>query len=169
MFKATNPENTAIVDRLADLLEKLPVDGEIAYLTLNEAARRDVSRRSRYLLQKAVAQAEANQGCIYECIRSIGIKRLSAEAGPDVGLSCIRSVRRKANRGARRLGRIQSNSLPDGIRKRTIAYSAMLGAISMLADGNKARTVAAVADPSKPIPPVDILSIFVRKPAENAA
>lgn len=156
----TNPENTKIVEKLSERLSGLPVGETLAYIEANKIAGCDVQHKKRYLLIRAVDKAERDNGCIFDSVRQVGIKRLIAAEAPEVGLYAIRGVRRKARRGARRLERINSNSLSDTERKRTIAYSALLGTIAMMADGNKARTVAAVADPAKPIPPKDILAMF---------
>jgi hypothetical protein len=160
MFQPTNPEYEKIVQALVDALAAVPVGDTLAYIVANKIAGRDIQKRSRYLLIKAQARAEKQYGCIFESIRSVGIKRLNASDAPEVGLAAIRGVRRKAKRGARRLSNISSNSQSDPERKRTIAYSSLLGTIAMMADGNKARTIAAVIDPAKPIPPKDILQMF---------
>lgn len=156
----TNPENEIIVQKLSDALSAVSVGDVMPYIKLNKLVGRDVQNGNRYLLLKAQDRAEKNSGCIFESVRSVGIKRLNASEAPEVGLTAIRRIRRKAKRGARRLGHINSNSLSDSERKRTIAYGSLLGVIAMMADGNKARTLAAVADPAKPIPPKDILQMF---------
>lgn len=160
MFQTTNPENEKIVEKLTDALAAVPVGETLAYVQANKVAGRDVQKRCRHLLQRAVDRAEKANGCIFESVRDVGLKRLIAAEAPEIGLATIRGLRRKAKRGARRLERINSNSLSDAEKKRTIAYSSLLGTIAMMADGNKARTIAAVIDPAKPIPPKDILQMF---------
>jgi hypothetical protein len=157
----TNPESAAAVERLEAALADMPIGSVLAYQTLNQIAGADVQRENHYLLARARDKAEISLGCIFEAVRGVGIKRLNASESPDVGLSSIRSVRRKAKKGARRLTRIDSNSLSDSERKRALAYGGLLGAIATIADGNKARTIAAVADPVSPIPPASILRMFV--------
>lgn len=159
MFQ-TNPETAAIVDRLVTELSGISVGDTLIYQKLNKVAGSDVQDKGRYLLTRAIDRAEKQIGCIFETVRAVGIKRLNAAESPEVGLAAIRGVRRKAKRGARRLSHINSNSLDDAGRKRTIAYGSLLGVIAMMADGNKARTIAAVIDPAKPIPPKDILQMF---------
>jgi hypothetical protein len=157
---ATNPENAAVIEKLSQRLAELPVGETVIYQHLNKLAGCNLQNGSRHLLQRAIAHSEKELGCIFECVRAVGIKRLNAADAPEIGLAAIRGVRRKAKRGARRLGQINSNSLSDAERKRTIAYSSLLGTIAMMADGNRARTIAAVVDPAKPIPPKDILQMF---------
>lgn len=161
MIHPTNPEHAAIIDKLADRLAALSIGDTLAYIEASEiAGGRDVAGRYRYLMEKAREKAEKHLGCIFECVRSVGIKRLPTAECPEVGLAAIRRVRKAAKRGASRLGRLSTNSLSIPEHKRVVAYKSMLGAIAMMADGNKARTIAAVVDPVKPVPPHDILAMF---------
>lgn len=160
MFTPTNPEHAAIVERLAQMLAELPLGETVAYETLSADVKRDISGRYRYLLDAAREKAEKNLGCIFECVRTIGVKRLTAVETPDVGLSAIRRVRKAAKRGKKRLDRVNSNSLGEPEQRKVVAYRSMLGAIGLIADGRKAGAVAAVADPAKAIPPKNILQMF---------
>lgn len=161
MFNPTNPEHAAIIDRLAGLLAELSIGGVLPYSAAADAADgRDVRGPHRYLLEAAREKAEKRLGCLFECVRSIGIKRLAPADSPEVGLAALRRSRKAAKRGLARLSRLSANSLSEGEQRRVIAYKSMLGAVALIADGNKARTVAAVADPAKPIPPQNILQMF---------
>jgi hypothetical protein len=160
MFPQTNPENAAIVDRLVVVLGTVPMNGTAAYTSLSATAGCDVSNKKRHLLDAARKKAETDLGCVFATVRSVGIKRLTAEDSIEIGPEAIRSVRRKSKAAAKRLDHLNSNSLPDASKKRAVAYSAMLKTIAMMADGNKARIVAAIVDPAKPIPPKDILAMF---------
>ena len=157
----TNPEHAAIVERLADQLGALSIGGTLTYSAASAACGRDVAGQYRYLLTAAREKAEKNHGCLFECVRTVGVKRLPANEAPDVGLASIRRVRKAAKRGVRRLDRLNANSLSEPETRRVVSYRAMLGAVAMIADGNKARTVAAaVTDTAKPIPPSNILEMF---------
>ena len=163
MFAPANPEHAIIVDKIAEALAALPMGDTIAYAKLNELSGREVDGRYRYLLVKATEAAEKQLGCVFECVRSVGVKRLNSSEAPEVGLAAIQAVRRRAKRGAKRLGRLSANSLSDTENKRVIAYRAMLGAIATVADGRKVSTLAVVADPARPIPPGDILGMFMKQ------
>ena len=162
MFTA-NPENATVIQKIAELLSAVSVGAVVSYAELSSAVDRQLDGKHRHLLSKAREEAEKNLGCLYECVRGAGIKRLPWNESPEVGLSAIGKARRVAKRGNRRLGRLNVNSLSDGERKRVISYTAMLGAVAMLSDGNKARVIAAIVDPSRPIPPSDILDMFRKK------
>src|SRR3972149_4686501 len=134
---ATNPENAKIIEALKTALSAIPIGGTAAYISLSKTAGLNVQFKARHLLKTAREHAEKELGCLYECARNVGIKRLNATDAPEVGLPAIRKTRRIAKRGNRRLERINVNSLSNAEQKRVIAYSSMLGAIAMLSDGNK--------------------------------
>ena len=159
----TSPENVTAIECLYEALAAVPSDGIVTYAALDEISGCETSGKHRHLLHSARERAEKELGCIFDAVRTVGIKRLPASAGADVGLSAIRRVRKAAKRGARRIGRINSNSLTEAERKRVISYDALLRTIALVADGNKARTIAAVVDPVNPIPPQSILEMFATK------
>ena len=159
MFR-TNPENAPIIEKIAEMLAAVSIGDTLAYMAIDAATGRRVAGKDRHLLQAAREQAEKNMGCLFECVRSVGIKRLTSDATPDVGLQAIRRCRKAAKRGVRRLERVNTNSMSDSEVKRVVGFRCMLGAIVLVADGNKARTVAAVIDPVRPIPPAGILDMF---------
>ncbi|MBP8234614.1 MAG: hypothetical protein KAY22_20165 [Rhizorhabdus sp.] len=163
MILTTNPENAAIVDRLTAMLAQVSIGGVLTYSTASAAVGRDIQDRHRHLMEAARERAEKELGCLFECVRNVGIKRMPSADAPEIGLAAIRRVKNAAKRGGRRLERINTNSLSEGETRRVVAYRSMLGAIALIADGNKARTIAAVADPVTPIPPQNILEMFSKK------
>lgn len=70
------------------------------------------------------------------------------------------SQSRSYDREVEALPRETKDAYEDRENRRVISYKAMLGAVALIADGNKARTVAAAVDPAKPIPPQNILEMF---------
>ena len=132
------------------------------YAELNAIAGREVAHRNRHILAAACRQAEQDCGCLFGTVRTVGIMRLKPADTPEIGLHTVRHIRRSAKRTIARMAGVNENSLSDAERKRSIGYRSILGAIALVADGNKARTVAAVADPVKPFPPNDILQMFMK-------
>ena len=104
--------------------------------------------------------SEKELGCIFSCVRGLGIKRVPSQEIPETGLAALGRIRKAARRAKKRINRVNVNSLSDGEQRRVVGYSAMLGAIEMVADGRRAGAIAAVADPAKPIPPQNILDMF---------
>lgn len=162
MFNS-NPDNVAVIEKLTGALSEIPMGGTEPYIKLSSRIGGDVTGNYRHLLASARRKAEKDLGCVFASVRGVGIKRLSAEDGIEIGPEAVRSIRRKGTTVAKRIDRLNSNSLPDTAKKRAIAYSSMLKTIAMMADGNKARIVAAIVDPAKPIPPSDILAMFANR------
>lgn len=160
MFNHTSPQNEAIIEKLSLPLKTLSVGGTIDYQTLKRAAPGFRANGDYWLLNKARERVEKELGCAFESVRGIGIRRLTSDEIPDIGLQTLRKVRRAANRGKKRLSRVNTNSLSEGEQRRVVGMCAMLGAVAMIADGRRATTIATVADPVKPIPPQNILEMF---------
>lgn len=160
MFKPTSPENAVIIEKLSTALAAVPIGQTVSYSALRKAAPGYNNKGDNWLLGRARDSTEKQFGCAFECVRGIGIKRLTSSEVPGVGLSAIRKIRRGANRGKKRLDRVNTNSFTPSDQRRVVGMSAMLGAVSMIADGRKASAIATVADPTKPIPPKNILDMF---------
>lgn len=160
MFPITSPENAAAIAALEAHLRQLPMGAISDYRTLKSVASVDVEKSSRHVLARAIEAVERDMGCLFATVRGVGVKRLASSEMPEHGLATLARVRRAANRGRKRIERINVNSLSPDDQRRVIGYSAMLGAVSLIADGRRALAVAAVADPAKPIPPKNILDMF---------
>lgn len=160
MFKQTSPERSKIIEALSRVLESIPMGGMLPYSAFIKAAPGFHNNGDAWLLRKARENVEKEQGCAFEVVRGIGVKRMTSDEIPNIGLSAIRGIRRKANLGKKRINRVNPNSLAPSEQRRVVGMSAMLGAIAMLADGRKASAIATVADPTKPIPPKNILEMF---------
>lgn len=160
MFAPTAPENAAAIQRMESVLSELSIGSTLGYDKLIKIAKCDVRNGHRWLLQKAIDNCEKNLGCAFECVRTVGIRRLMSSEIPDIGLAALRRARIAARKGKRRIDRANINSMSESDRRRVIGYGAMLGAVALLADGRKASAIAAVADPAKAIPPQNILDMF---------
>src|SRR5262245_23463013 len=97
----TNPDNERVVAKLIAALGNVPVGATVSYDDLKVAAEgKDVQKNFRYLLDRAWRRAEIELGCLFACVRSLGVRRMPADEAPEEGLSCIRGVRKKARRGS---------------------------------------------------------------------
>lgn len=159
-FRPTSSENLALIEKLKATLRNLPMGETLGYPAINKIVGFNIQTNRRHLLIRAIEAVEKELGCCFETVRDIGIQRLTSESIPDVGLAAVRRARRAARRGKKRLDRVNVNSLEPSQHRRVIGYSAMLGAVALVADGRKALAIAAVADPAKPIPPANILDMF---------
>jgi hypothetical protein len=162
MFKPTSPENAAVIARIETALAAVSLGQTVSYAELSKVAKRDLQNGSRWLLTRAIEHTEKSLGCAFEAVRGVGIRRLPSDEIPNVGLASLRRIRSTARRGKKRIDRANTNSLSEADKRRVVGFGAMLGAVSLIADGRKASAIAAVADPVKPIPPENILDMFRR-------
>lgn len=160
MFKQTSPERARTIEALSSILETIPSGETLPYSFFTTKATGFKNNGDGWLLGVAREKTEKRLGCAFETVRSVGVKRLTSDQCPNIALSALRRIRRQANRGKRRVERLNPNSLSEGEQRRVVGMSAMLGAIALLADGRKASAISAVADPTKPIPPKNILEMF---------
>jgi len=141
MIHTTSPENAADVDTIKGLLLALPIGQTLSYAAMSEQLGRDVTER-RWLLGRAIRQAEDDSGGLFATSRGEGIQRLTSNRVADAGLSTIQKIRRTARRGHVRLSGVRANDLPLTEQQRLLAHRSMLGAIASIADGRKAPTIA---------------------------
>lgn len=160
MFKQTSPERARIIEALQRTLETIPMGSTLSYSEFVKAAPGFTKNGDAWMLAKARDNVEKDQGCAFETVRGVGVKRMASGDVPNIGLDAIRGIRRKANRGKKRINRVNPNSLSQSDQRRVIGMSSMLGAIALISDGRKASAIATVADPTKPIPPNNILEMF---------
>lgn len=160
MIKPTNAEHAEAVRKIAAMLSELSIGRTLPYTEIAEAVGYDVRGRYHYLLTKAKEESEKAMGCVYESVRSVGVKRLPADESTDIGPAALRTIKRKARRTRKRLERLNSNAMTEPAQRRSIAYQSMLGAVELVADGNKARALAAVSDRVSTTPPANILDMF---------
>jgi alkylated DNA nucleotide flippase Atl1 len=138
---STNPENAADIEAIRNLLLELPIGQMISYAAISERLGRDPTER-RWILQRALKEAETDCGGLFAVVRGEGIKRLPSSAVADAGLHPLQKIRRTARRGHDRLATVMVNDLDDSERHRLLAHRSMLGAISAISDGRRAPTIA---------------------------
>lgn len=158
-FTAT-PEIEADIQALSAALEACPIGETVSYAALSEAIGRDV-RNCRHVLAAARRQAEENTGHLFQTIRTVGVKRLTAEEIPAVGLGVMRHVRRSARAGMNRLAAVRVNDMPEGEARKIIAHRSMLGAIALVADGRKATSLLPdIEKTAQTVPAGRVLELF---------
>lgn len=138
------PENAAAIERLADLLRRLPIGSVIHYADLNVAAGegRDVSRGARHLLAAARKTVEREDGSRLEAVSGVGVKKLTAGEIVPLGLAHVRRTRRAALRGIDRLSGVSAN-LTEEQRATITAQRTVLGVAASVATINAVKAAAA--------------------------
>jgi hypothetical protein len=146
---STIPENRAIVNRLVDYICEHSLDELIAYTALSTVADKDLPNRHRYLLDRAIDEAEQRLGCAFECVYGNGIKRSEADDTARIGSDGISRVRRITRRAVKRMTRVNTNAMSADGRMLADMKIAHCNLIEGLADNRKTATIAtpASADP----------------------
>lgn len=159
-MKRSDAENIVIKARLKAALSEMSIGQTINYDDLSKIAGRDITaQRDRWLLNSARELAEREHGCFFECVRGIGIKRLSHHSAPDVGFTGINSATRKLRKTKKRLDRINGN-LSEAEQRTVIAQKAMIGSMLTLGKEKTIKRFSDTVDIAKPIPPKDALKMF---------
>lgn len=154
------PENIADIETIARKLGEMSIGTTLNYEVLTALIGREV-RSHRHLLISARKQVEQETGALFEIVRDVGIKRLTADETADVGLGVIRKVRRAARRGVDRLGRVRVNDMDREAANKVIAHRSQLGAIALVADGRKSATLAKEAGKTGTLVPAGrVLDMF---------
>lgn len=141
MITSTSPENAADVEILRDMLLAVSIGQTLTYTAMSQRLGRDVKDR-RWLLGRAIKEAEADSGGLFTTVRGEGIQRLPSDQVPNVGLASIQKIRRTAKRGFARLSTVRVNDLPEREQHTLLAHRSMLGAIHSISDGRRAPAVA---------------------------
>jgi hypothetical protein len=137
MVYYSTPENLRIVAALKLAFGEIPIGGTRPYAQFNAIAGLDVQKRRRDLLDKAKGQAEKEYGCIFECVREVGMKRLIADETAHVGSQAISSTRRKVKRAIRRTTQVSSNSMSGDARQNVALKLVHLHLLHGLADNRR--------------------------------
>lgn len=160
MFRKTNPENAADIEALTACLTAASIGESISYETLSAAIGRNV-HSCWWLLTSAREEAEKATGNLFATVRGEGVKRLTADEIPGVGLASMQKIRRTARRTITRLDTVRTNDLPESDAQKIIAHKSQLGAIALVADGRKSSALAGeVKATGTTIPAGRVLEVF---------
>ncbi len=159
MFR-TAPETAADISAICELLKALSFDETATYDRISAAIGRDVRGTSRWVLVKAIRQAETETGSLFASVHRVGIKRLRAADAHNVGRSSMRRIRRAAGRTHQRLGYVRGNDVTGQDRAKIEAYRSVFGAISALSREGVAQQVEQAAAPQSVLPVGRVLEIF---------
>lgn len=138
---ATNPETQIEIEKLSTILRNLGPDGLATYADLSTAAGYAVQRKP-FPLIRARKLVEDETGIRFETVARAGVKRLSADALPGIGISARARVARLARRQAARLTGLKYNDITAPIQARLDAERSLLGAISAVSKAQAEKIAA---------------------------
>lgn len=116
-------DTKAIITRLREMA----IGELVTYDELSGIIGRDI-QRNRYILDSARRNVEREDGAVFGIERGVGIRRMTADEAPNIGIQSRKSIRRKADRGAKRIERAVSraNDLPDDVARKAYGEIATL-------------------------------------------
>lgn len=142
---------------IIELLREAPMGAVVSYAKISDAIGEEITTRRHYL--ESATKALYDEGVAFGTVRGEGVKRLTAEEIPAIGVSAIKHIGRHARRARKRMGVVGSmNDVSNEVRIKVNATASMLGVIENFS-GNKSRKVveAAVTKTQGPIPPMKLL------------
>lgn len=161
-------ENESAIARLEELLSMISVGGTEPYQRLAVASGKDILRRDRHLLQRAIKRGEKSLGCVFVSVRNVGIKRMLAEESGNIGFAALKRGRRLYGRAADRIDNIRTNDISDTALKQNIALISQLRVLAAQSNGRELRhelRAERAAQTVKPIPSDEIVN-FIRRAAK---
>jgi len=136
--------------KLADLFAACPVDATVSYGDMEQELGFDVRNRYRHLIYAALKLVSKENGALFVGVNRVGYRRLPASELHVVGHASRKSIRRKAARASRAIGRgvSASNSISNSARIKAMSEIAALGIIQHVA---RDATVKVIKSAHRPI------------------
>ena len=133
----TIPEFSVDAKLVYDRLLKCGVGDVVTYEELSEMVGRDIRSKGYATAQAARKRAMRDNQMVFECIWRVGYKRLSDVEVVQTGEQTIRSMRRAATRGLKRIVSVQEfDKLPAPMKAKHNAYASLFGAVHSMFHGN---------------------------------
>jgi len=143
---AINPENyigrtLAETELLTKYLQSAEIGQVITYQQMNEACKEDVQERNTILATARRTLLKPPHRMVFGTIAGVGIKRLSDEEIPDVGISSVKRSRNIARKGYKSLQCAQVANMTPETKIRHITTGTILS-LFMGAGGRKVKALA---------------------------
>ena len=135
---------------LTDALLSTPIGEVITFPELSKALGANIRAR-QYLVQSAIKLASKEAGAIFTSVRSVGYKRLPAEAAAAVGSHARSRVRAATRKASGIISRAieKANDMSDEARRKAMTEVSALQLLNTLATD---RMVKTVQTGDKPLP-----------------
>ena len=158
-----NPQFKLSIDTqtLVGILEKAAVGDVVPYHTLTEAIRKDVTTEARGSMDSARRVLMRDKQIVFDCIRGVGLKRLSDCEITETSATFIKQARRKATKGLNTLGCADYQNLNQEQRNQHNVGAAILGVMKLAGASNSINKIKSLSL-SKNEPPriEDVLGAF---------
>jgi hypothetical protein len=132
------------IDALANRLRALSIGETITYSELDKVLGRPVLKQ-RYLLLRARARVEREDGALFATVFNVGVRRLPVQAFSTLGYQARSKIRRGARAASKRMaaGLEKANDVPAETMRAVAREQSVLGLIQFAA---RDRTVAKMLD-----------------------
>jgi len=160
MKTATIPERSAESEMLYTRIMQMTEDEVVTYEVLSAEIGRNVQLEARGYLATARNMA-AREGRQFECVRGIGLKRLTPSGIILAGQSGIQHIRRSAKRTGRKIANADYARLSRQEQNKSNVMLSTLGALTFLTSAPQQKTLSgAVAITQKRLPLQKTLKLF---------
>lgn len=132
MTFATNPEMQIEVEKLTRALSELGPEQMLPYADMSRMLGYDIKDKP-WVLMRAKKRVEKDSGLRLSTVRGEGVKKLSAEGLPGIGMVARSRIGRIAKHNANRLSELRYNDIDSRLQARVDAERSLLGAIGAVA------------------------------------
>ena len=159
----SKPEYQAEISALIEILKAAPLGATITYQAMNAVIGRSVQREASFSLIKARKIVEKETGARFGTIYKIGIKRLSAQEIPSIGIDGRRRISSISKRAYARLSNLSNNDITPEIERRIQAEKSHLGAIALVTKEVQHKKIDEyVKTAGAEIPSAKVLGLFLK-------
>lgn len=158
-----NPQFKLSIDTqtLIRRLETAEIGDVIAYHELTKLIDKDVQTEARGAMDSARRVLMREKQIVFDCIRGIGLLRLSDSQITETSATFVKQARKKADKGIKTLSCANYEKLTDDQRKEHNAGAAILGFIKMAGAAKNINKVKSIAlTQSEPPKIEDLMGVF---------
>jgi len=157
-IKETSPETRLLYARIA----KMEIGEVIPYAELDNIASRAVQGKGKHNLDRARHIAQRDDNIVTDCVFGVGLKRLDDSGIAGIGTHTLKSIRRKAKKGAKAMLNIRNYNALSNDEKRD--YSTTLSVLGVVSHVSEPRRIAAmknqISDSSNGLPTAETLKLL---------
>lgn len=161
-----NPQFKLSIDTqtIMSILREAQIGDVVPYHTLTEAIRKDVTKEGRSPMDSARRVLMRDKNIVFDCIRGVGLKRLSDCEITETSATFIRQARRKADKGLKTIACADYQKLNQEQRNQHNVGAAILGVMKLAGASNSINKIKSLSlSKSEPPKIEDVLGAFGKR------
>lgn len=159
--KRTFPEQSVDVRLVADRLRQAKPDEVIPYQVFNEIIRGDVQFKQAWVLMQARKVVLREDRMVFECVRGVGLKRLTDSGISGIGEQSIAHIHRHSARATKKMACADYATLGNEEKIRYNAHLSVLGALRAVTTKRKIEKLEiAAGEQNRQLALKDTLKLF---------